>query len=598
MKKNVYLFQPQYAVEFKEENTYWIPYSAGCVWSYVSQYADISDGFDLKDIIFRRENPDDVIARIDNPAVCGFSCYIWNQQYCLLLAQRIKQLWPNCVIIFGGAQVSGKMLAHKFIDSLVLAEGEYGFLDCLRKIQQGRAPDQIYNRQRLEVLDIPSPYTTGVFDSMIARHPDAAWSMTFETNRGCPYACTFCDWGGTTYSKIKKFSIDRITADLEWAIDKPIGYLYCADANFGIFKERDLEIARIIKRVADISSIDSVNLQYAKNSTEIVFEIAQILGEFSRGITVSVQSMNDSTLETIKRKNLDINDIKKLMRLSEQHTVPTYTEMILGLPNETLETWKQGFDQILEMGQHNHIDIWFAQLLENSELNQTRDQFNITSVVAKDYMPLLNKTDWRDLDEDIELISSTETMSLDDIVEGYMYGWMVLHFHISGYSQIYSRWLRHCQDVSYRDFYDCIYASIKDNQLIDQHYQQLKHDVKTYLSTGKFPRSDQVTAGHTIHARSYSFFYQNKSEIYQHVLLVCNKFWQVPSAVQQLQENFIDDPDQRLPLSLPVDLNIYTNDIGVFNCTVTSKMSKSSTFDFYRLRRQGLIKNKLTFVKE
>jgi hypothetical protein len=286
------------------------------------------------------------------------------------------------------------------------------------------------------------------------------------------------------------------------------------------------------------------------------------------------------------------------MQLSEQHTVPTYTEMILGLPNETLETWKQGFDQILEMGQHNHIDIWFAQLLENSELNQTRDQFNITSVVAKDYMPLLNKTDWRDLDEDIELISSTETMSLDDIVEGYMYGWMVLHFHISGYSQIYSRWLRHSQDISYRDFYDCIYASIKDNQLIDQHYQQLKHDVKTYLSTGKFPRSDQVTAGHTIHARSYSFFYENKSEIYQHVLLVCNKFWQVPSAVQQLQENFIYDPDQNLPLSLPVDLNIYTNDIGVFNCTITSKMSKSSTFDFYRLRRQGLIKNKLTFVKE
>ena len=89
MKKNVYLFQPQYAVEFKEENTYWIPYSAGCVWSYVSQYADISDGFDLRDIIFRRENPDDVIARIDNPAVCGFSCYIWNQQYCLLLANRM-----------------------------------------------------------------------------------------------------------------------------------------------------------------------------------------------------------------------------------------------------------------------------------------------------------------------------------------------------------------------------------------------------------------------------------------------------------------------------------------------------------------------------
>ena len=88
IKKNIYLFQPQYAIEFRKENTYWLPYSAGCLWSYVSQFDDIRENFELKDLIFRREPPDQVIERMQEPAVAGFSCYVWNEQYCLVMAKK------------------------------------------------------------------------------------------------------------------------------------------------------------------------------------------------------------------------------------------------------------------------------------------------------------------------------------------------------------------------------------------------------------------------------------------------------------------------------------------------------------------------------
>ena len=599
-KKNIYLFQPQYAVEFRKENTYWLPYSIGCLWSYVSQFEDIRENFELKDLIFRREPPDQLIERMEEPAMVGFSCYVWNEQYCLIMAKKIKQRWPKCVIMFGGAQSSGKMIRYDFIDSIIMAEGEENFLDALRGILAGEPPDQFYQKRRLQELDIPSPYTTGVFDKILAEHPDALWSMTFETNRGCPYACTFCDWGGVTYSKVKKFDMEKVKADLEWCIGKPISYLICADANFGIFKERDVEIAKIIRRVADQSRIDSVNLQYAKNSTDVVFTIAKIIGDLSRGITVSVQSMSDETLEAIKRKNLDVNNIRHLMDLSEKYDVSTYTEVILGLPLETLESWKQGFADILEMGQHNSIDMWFAQLLENSELAQpeSRRLYGIKSIVAKDYMPLYNPNDWREIEEEIELVNQTKTLSTQDMVECYMYGWMVLHFHISGYSQLYARYCRHRKNISYRDFYDRLFEKLQQTNFFLDHFTKLRGVVDHYLHTGQMLKFDNFTkGGHGIHALSYGFIYENKKQAYALAQEVAESFCEIETGLIDVQTNYIYDPGQKFPITVNFSFDLLTWQDEPCSYTINPKATIDGEFDFYRYRRQGLIKNKITKIQ-
>lgn len=593
--KNVYLFQPQYAVEYRNENTFWLPYSVGCIWSYSYQFQDIKENFELKDIIFRREDPRDIISRMEEPAVCGFSCYVWNEKYCLHVAELIKQQWPNCLIVFGGAQASGKMIKHDFIDTVLMAEGEETFLEVLRNLLNGNPPQQFYNKKRLENLDIPSPFTTGVFDKLIKDNSNALWSMTFETNRGCPYACTFCDWGGVTYSKVKKFAMDRVRADLEWCIGKPIGYLFCADANFGIFKDRDVEIAKIIADVAPKSKIDSINVQYAKNSTDIVFTIAKILGNLNKGVTVSVQSMSDLTLEAIKRKNLDINNIKHLMDLSEQHDVSTYTEVILGLPLETLDSWKQGMADILEMGQHSSIDMWFAQLLENSELATfaARQQYGIKSIIAKDYTPLYNSVDWKGIEEEIELINETNTMSTDEMVEAYMYGWMIIHFHITGYSQILAKYCRHVKNISYRQFYDSVFEKLKSHPEFSKHYQGLRHVVDHYLRHGRvLPFGNHNKGGHGIHSASYGYLYENKDLVYEFIRKIAEEFSVTNSKLFELSENFVYNNKVTYPVKVELDIDIsnWSNQRSVYE--IESRISADSEFDFYFYRRQGWIKNR------
>lgn len=584
--KNVYLFQPQYAVDFRNETTYWLPYSVGCLWSFAYQFDDIQKNYNLKDIIFKREHPSQLLQRLDNPTICGFSCYVWNEKYCLTIAKMIKQQWPKCIIVFGGPQTNSQMLLSGFIDSLILSEGEENFLELLRAHINNLPLKQLYEKRRMEQLEIPSPYLTGVFDKILAENPKALWSMTFESNRGCPYSCTFCDWGGLTYSKVKRFELDRIKQELEWAVDKPITYLICADANFGIFKDRDLEIAKIIRDIADRGNIDSVNLQYAKNSTQIVFEIARTLGSLSRGITVSVQSTNDDTLSEIKRKNMDINNVQNLMKLSEQYGVTTYTEVILGLPMETLESWKQGFADILEMGQHDSLDMWFAQLLRNSELAQpeSRKKYGIKSIISKDYMPLYNEDDYREIEEEIELVQSTNTMSVHDMVEGYMYGWMIIHFHISGYSQIIAKYLR-SKNIGWRNYYDKMWEMLNDHEIFGPHIKNIEHIVTTYLTTGNLISEQYYKGGHGIHALSYDFIYNNKKLAYKLAEKVANSMHKLPNHVVKIQQNYLFDNN----IQYPVVIDHHNK-----KTIVSPKLEKSAEFNFYLYRRLGLLKNIVT----
>jgi len=601
MKNNIYLFQPQFAVEIREENNYWLPYSVGCLWSYCQQFEDITSNFDMKDFIFKREDPQAVLDRLDNPKICGFSLYVWNERYCEEMAKMVKAKFPDCIIVIGGPQANVTWTVRDHVDVVILAEGEVSFVDLLRKYTAGERLPKEYKKERLMDLDIPSPYTSGVFDKIIADNPKALWSMTLETNRGCPYQCTFCDWGGTTYSKVKRFGLERIEEELNWAADNPVAFIFCADANFGMFKQRDLEIARMIRSCADRGKLESVNLQYAKNSTEIIFEIAKTLDHLHKGITVSVQSMNDDTLVAIKRKNMDINNISHMLDMGRKYGIGTYSEVILGLPEETLETWRDGMSAILEMGQHDAIDVYFCQLLENSELNSPMNRFNyqIKTTVCRDYLTFANPQDYQGIEEEILLVKSTNTMTTDDIVEAYMYTWLIINFHIAGFTQWYARYLYEIEKISYRQFYDQLFEEIKKDPLFGQHYFEYKEMLSKYLNEGTFDTSlitygDKKARAHGLATMSSKLVYDNKEQARKLGRNVFDTFSNNGELVDKIQENFVYDHNTTFPLTyeLPFDIRDWSNTPCTY--TVNPKNKPGKAFDYFFERRRGGLKNKFT----
>ena len=114
-----------------------------------------------------------------------------------------------------------------------------------------------------------------------------------------------------------------------------------ADANFGIFAERDLKIAKMLRKAADHPDaiIDDLTVQYTKNATDVVFDISEALGPYDRrGVSMSVQSMNGPTLRAIKRQNNKKN--AEFVKARERN-LNVYTELILGLLRNfgILEGW-------------------------------------------------------------------------------------------------------------------------------------------------------------------------------------------------------------------------------------------------------------------
>lgn len=579
---NLYLFNPQYGVDLETNKgivtTYWLPYATGCLWAYVKQFKDITDNFELKELIFKREDPQVVVDRLDNPKVCGFSNYVWNENYLIECAKLIKEKYPDCVMLWGGPNTNAEFVnKYDFVDVVVSAEGEVAFLQMLRDIKDGKQVQRTYSKQRIEDLSIiPSPYLEGIFDDIIASHPDNQWVMTYETNRGCPYMCTFCDWGGTTYSKTKVFPMEKVLGELSWCEDKPVNYLSCTDANFGIFKERDLEIAKHCVKVAKKNGlIDHMNFQYAKNQTEQIFEIAKAVGGYSRGITISVQSMSETVLSAIKRRNMKVNKIKDMLALSNETGVKTYTEVILGLPEETLESWREGLCELLELGQHSSIDMWFAQLIRNSEMNLRREEWGIKSIWAKDYYSLISKNDYKGQDEDIEIITATNTMSESDMLDSWMYGFLIVHWHIMGYTQFMARWLREECNIPYRAYYDRMFEMMPAHPVYGKHWMDMRGGVQQYLKTGRSPSNAR---GHHLHSPTYKFLYDTRFQAYDLSLKVAKEFVTVPDWVYDVQKNFLFDPNTTYPLH-------------IHGHKIESRVPKDKVFDWYRQRRQGYLKN-------
>lgn len=479
-KKQVSLVQPNFQVGPTALNSYHLPYSVGCLWAYAQSHPEIAAEYQLNLLVWQREPIDQLVSRLQHDAVVGFSTYVWNRQYNLELARQLRAANPDCVIIFGGPEPAigdpDIFRKYPFIDAVIKNEGEITFTEILRNIRSfDHVPGMLIN-QKGQVLDtgqaarvedlsiLPSPYLTGVFDTLVAANPDVKWSATLETNRGCPYQCTFCDWGSLTLSKIKKFMPQRVYGELEWMSRNQIDFVHIADANFGIFPERDRAIVeRFIELQHQYGAPTGVAASFAKNQNREVIDIVELLVKKTlrptTGLKISLQSFDDNTLDAIKRKNLKINNIAEILEIGRAKDVPIGTELILGLPQETLSTWQENIWKLLDLGLHDDIDIYYCQVLENAELNRVqREIYDIQTVQIYDYFSPLAHENVGITAESIDVITSTRHMSFDDIIKASVFNWAIFTWHVGGYSNLITRFLHQNLGLDWRDIYGQLFS--------------------------------------------------------------------------------------------------------------------------------------------
>ena len=502
-KKIISFVQPNFRVGPVTANAWYLPYSIGCIWAYANQFESVQQRFEIGEIVFRRDDVETTAQKLAPHNVVAFSTYIWNKNYNYSLAQRIKEINPSCVIMFGGpdppVEKSYIFERYPFMDIVMKKEGELTLHAVLENFGSNldHIPGLLINRNgtivdtgdcvRIDDLsNMPSPYLSGVFDQIVAENPDVAWAGTLETNRGCPYQCTFCDWGGLTYNKVKKYSMDKIKAELRWFSEHHCGSLYIADANFGIFPERDNEIVdAIIENVTRYSYPKVFNMTWAKNKKDDVVALARKwidAGVLSPGFTMSVQSLDDDVLDNIKRQNMDMNKIESMFELCERVGVPVNTELILGLPGETPASWRNNFWRLFDAGNHTGIDIYQAQMLENAEMNLTqRPLFKMKSVTITDF---IRNSHEDPITEGFDVVVSTNTLPLDKMLEAMVFNWFIATTHISGTTTWMARFLRKYLDLSYETFYTGLHKFLLQNPWFANEQHQAQEMYNNWSSKG------------------------------------------------------------------------------------------------------------------
>lgn len=453
----------------------YLPYSVGCLQSYVRTHAPNPNRYAFGRMIYKRIPIRNVVSQLKDKDVVAISAYVWNEQISLECARRLKALRPEIMIIFGGPQVpdlpEAFLRANPFIDVVVHNEGERTFMELLEafpandwsKIQgisyidQSGACVRKPNAPRLKDLaEVPSPFLNGLFDDLIQANPEEHWIGLWETNRGCPFQCTFCDWGSATAAKLNKFEMDRLLGEVEWFAAKKIEYVFCCDANFGIF-HRDIDIARKVSEVKHRTGYPvALSVQNTKNATERAYQTQKILSDsgLNKGVALSMQSVDSHTLESIKRQNISLETYLELQRRFTRDGVETYSDLILGLPGETYESFVAGVDTLISTGQHNRIQFNNLSILPNAEMANPAymAKYGLKTVRSE----IINFHGTREAsDDDVpeyqHLVVSTASMPADDWRRTRSFAWMCAFLHFDKIMQMPIIVAHELTGIAYRD---------------------------------------------------------------------------------------------------------------------------------------------------
>jgi radical SAM superfamily enzyme YgiQ (UPF0313 family) len=484
IKKNVYLFDLGTGT-----NRNLLPLSIGLVGSYSMSLNDLNDAYNFE-FQFLRDTPKATVDTLNEPYVVAVSTYVWNLHASLALVKEIRKRFPHTLIVLGGYSIPKypDRIVQFFgqnpeVDVLIHGEGEFTFADMLKRLLIDRDLSQVNGltfrcldveegyistprRERIENLnELPSPFLNGVYDRLIEQHGDLVTGAVWETSRGCPYSCTFCDWGNADVVKVKRFDTERLKEELKWMSKNKIYYIYGADANFGIFFERDLEIIEYLSDLCEATSFPGyLMINWLKNSHERIVTLAERLkkGGVITNVTLALQSMNSDTLSAIKRRNIKQDSMHQLKKEFHDKRLPTYIELILGLPMETYESFVFGIDEICTPRLDDHFVIYLCTLLENTEMSSEkyREEYHLQT---RNCSIGMSRREFYENMEMEELVVGTSTMPTQDWEKAYVFGYFfsVLYNHRAAFFIL--NYLNHDFGISRTDLVIYFINEIRSN---------------------------------------------------------------------------------------------------------------------------------------
>jgi radical SAM superfamily enzyme YgiQ (UPF0313 family) len=382
------------------------------------------------------------------PDILGLSNYCWNERIGYEMFKIAKDSNPNILTVSGGPNFPVDipsqeyfMSSHPEIMFYVPIEGEIGFLNIVERVLSAESKEKIVEMAlkepiegvisrkkdktlqylnpitRIKKLDeVPSPYTTGLLDKFF----NSELNPMIQTNRGCPFSCSFCVDGNDDVRQVNQFSIQRIRDELNYIgirIPENKNLLYISDLNFGMYS-KDIEVCDIIAQIQQNYGYPKrIIVSTGKNQKERIIDAIKRLNGALRFL-IAVQSTNSTVLTNIKRDNISIDHMMALAPAIRSENLRTSSEVIVGLPGDTYETNMDTIRDLLR-AQIDDIQVYTLMLLKGSELGtpHEREKWNFKTkfrVLSKDFAKLGNGKNVIEIEE---VVVGSNSLSFDDYVK-------------------------------------------------------------------------------------------------------------------------------------------------------------------------------------
>jgi tRNA A37 methylthiotransferase MiaB len=296
--------------------------------------------------------PEEIASRIaaEEPDLVAASCYVWNTPDVLRTMQALKRRRSQVRVLLGGPEVSYHyervLRQHLQVDWIGVGEGELTFRELLRAELglEGPAHEEIAGlgqrrvrtpflpapRPYLADLDqLPSPYLSGVMDLDPVRQ-----GALYQTARGCPFVCSFCDYGRN--QPYHEFSLARVRAELEHFARRGAKVLFNVDPTFNYRKHRAAELLQLAIDL-DLRALHWIEIFPTLLDDELTSLLERSPLVF---LGVGIQTTNPRSMRAVRRVWQPDKVAPLLDRLQGRPNVITSYEMIMGLPDDTLQDFK------------------------------------------------------------------------------------------------------------------------------------------------------------------------------------------------------------------------------------------------------------------
>ena len=403
----------------------------------------------------------------DESKYFGFSSICSSYYITLMVAERLKELRPDAIIVFGGPQASATgtetMSLSPAIDFVLCGEIELSlkdFLDCHLSAPD-RVPGLCYRRNGVIISNSPShPPDAGVLEMPLYDLWDtsALDSIPIEGGRGCPFKCKFCSTSAFFRRSYRVKDPQTLIAN---AIDvigrflvKTISFVH---DNMFVSKETCEQFCDTWRTNEKLRGVQwSCSMR-----VDVIDErIASILSRSNcGGIFIGIESGSER-IQKIINKNLDVEKAISTIHLLNKNNIRSTAAFIVGFPEETVDDLRatlRTFERVLRVPLCKPQVSSFA-ILAGSEYGNNAFEFDVGSSTIShqgppiapaytkyiDSYPTLFSAHCRPILEhlDHDVVSETEYFLNYSFS---IYRWLVALLSISfehGLSAVIERWLK------------------------------------------------------------------------------------------------------------------------------------------------------------